>query len=179
MRLIETPIPGAWLVEIQPMVDERGFFARIFDRDYFESVGLEPRIGQASISFNTSRGTLRGMHFQDAPHEEFKLIRCIRGAVFDVLVDLRLGSPTYCHWHSEILSADNRKALYVSPGIAHGYLTLEHETELLYQMSCEYAPDFARGVRWNDSAFAIEWPFEPKLVSDRDSSWPDWEGDES
>ena len=169
----ETPLPGAFVVEVDPRQDERGLVARTFDVDAFAERGLEFQPVQASTSYNERRGTLRGMHFQAAPHEESKLVRCTRGAVFDAIVDLRRDSPSYCSWHGVELSAENRRALFVPKGFAHGFQTLEDGCELLYMMDVRYAAEAARGVRFDDPAFGIEWPLEELVISERDRSWED------
>lgn len=174
MIFSETPLSGAWVIDIEPLEDERGFFARTFCREEFETHGLDPTVVQSSVSFNQQERTLRGMHYQAPPHEEIKVVRCTAGAVFDVIIDLRPHSPTFTQWHAVTLSAENRTMLYIPGGFAHGFLTLEDHTEVLYQMSEFYYPDSARGVRWNDPTFAVEWPAEPRLISNRDRGYPDF-----
>jgi dTDP-4-dehydrorhamnose 3,5-epimerase len=174
VRILDTALAGARLVELEPIEDERGFFARSFCRREFEQAGLEPCIVQCNVSFNRRRGTLRGMHFQRAPHAEAKLVRCTRGAVYDVIVDLRPDSPAFRRWLGVELSAENRRALYVPRGFGHGFQSLQDDCEVLYQMSDFYAPQAAGGVRWNDPAFAIRWPIEPPIVSARDAAYPDF-----
>ncbi len=177
MRFTELALPGLYLVESEPVSDERGFFARTWCHDEFQARGLSTDIAQCSVSFNLRKGTLRGMHYQAAPHAEIKVIRCNRGAFFDVLVDLRPESPTYAQWTAQELSARNGRMLYVPAGLAHGFQTLEDETEVYYQISERYAPDCARGVRWNDPAFGIEWPdVEVRILSERDRQYPDFHG---
>ena len=158
MTFTPTDLAGVFVVELAPVVDDRGFFARAFDPRAFAAQGLEAALPQTSLSFNTRRGTLRGMHFQRAPHEEVKLVRVVRGAIFDVALDLRPESPTRYRWVGVELSADNRRALYLPRGCAHGYQTLADDTEILYQMTDTYHPEAAGGVRWDDPAFAITWP---------------------
>jgi dTDP-4-dehydrorhamnose 3,5-epimerase len=171
----ETPISGAILIELEPLVDERGSFARTFSVDEFAAQGLETRIVQCNTSTNARAGTLRGLHYQVPPYEEAKLVRCVRGAIFDVVVDLRPGSPTYCAWYGVELSAANARMLFVPVGLAHGFQTLEDDTEVLYQMSAEYSSEHARGVRWDDEAFGIEWPpVERRTIADRDASFADF-----
>lgn len=165
-------IPGAFVVELERHEDERGFFARSFCESEFADHGLELRMVQSNISFNRYRGTLRGLHYQAAPFEEDKLVRCTRGAAWDVVVDLRTESPTVTRWAAETLTADNRRGLFVPKGCAHGFLTLEDSTEVFYQMSEYYHPDAARGVAWDDPAFGIVWPEEPEIISERDASYP-------
>ncbi len=174
MRFVATPLTGAVLVEIEPNRDERGLFARTFCRDEFAAAGLPGEFVQASVSHNLKRGTLRGLHYQAPPHEEPKLVRCTRGAIHDVIVDLRRASPTHCRWFAVELSAENRRALYVPPGFAHGFQTLVDDTEILYQMAERYVADLARGVRWNDPAFAIDWPIADPFMSERDATYPDY-----
>lgn len=173
-RLHPTAIGGVWQIELSPLVDERGTFARTFCADTFAAHGLDPRVAQCSLATNHKRGTLRGMHYQAPPHGEAKLIHCVRGAVYDVALDLRPGSPTFGRWLAFELSEARPLALYLGPGIAHGYLTLSDEAHLHYQMSTPYAPEAARGVRWDDPRFAIAWPFAPTLVSSRDQGFPDY-----
>jgi dTDP-4-dehydrorhamnose 3,5-epimerase len=173
MRFTETGVAGAYLIEPEPVADERGFFARTWCREEFLANGLNPGLAQANISFNHRKGTLRGMHYQAAPHAEAKLVRCTRGAIFDVALDLRPGSPTYRRWFGAELSDANRSMLYVPEGCAHGFLTLADATEVAYQMSAPYAPAAARGVRWDDPAFGIEWPGEVAVINERDASYPD------
>jgi dTDP-4-dehydrorhamnose 3,5-epimerase len=170
----DTELPGVRLAELERRADERGYFARVWDPAELESAGLNSALAQVSVAFNDRRGTLRGLHFQAEPHAEAKLVRCTRGAVFDVVVDLRRDSPAFRRWLGiELREADGRM-LYVPEGLAHGYLTLEDRSETLYLISEPYAPDAARGVRWDDPAFAIEWPAEPAVISDRDRRWPDF-----
>jgi dTDP-4-dehydrorhamnose 3,5-epimerase len=176
MRFIETPLRGAWEIELDLLCDERGWFARTFDAEEFRERGLNPDVVQCNASFNARPGTVRGLHYQVDPHGEPKLIRCARGAIFDVAVDLRRDSPTHCGWHGVELSAENRRALYLPPGLAHGFQTLAEDSEVLYQMGHRYAPDAAEGVRWDDPAFGIEWP-QPsgeRTISDRDRAYPDY-----
>jgi dTDP-4-dehydrorhamnose 3,5-epimerase len=170
--LIETAIPGAWIVEPEPIEDDRGFFARTWCREEFEARGLNADLAQCSISFNRRRGVLRGMHYQAAPHEEAKLVRVTRGAVYDVAVDLRPDSGHYLDWVALELTSENRKAFYIPEGCAHGFQTLEDETEVLYQISRAVHPASARGIRWDDPAIGIKWPFAPSLVSTRDLAFP-------
>jgi dTDP-4-dehydrorhamnose 3,5-epimerase len=176
MRFQPTTIPGAFRIELEPIADERGFFARTFCRREFAAAGLVTDFVQASVSFNPVPGTLRGMHYQVAPHEETKLIWVTKGRLWDVLVDLRPGSPAYLGHAAFELSAEPRAALYVPCGVAHGFLTLEPATEVFYQISAFHEPSAARGVRWNDPAFGIAWPSEPVLISERDRSYPDFGG---
>lgn len=174
MRFVPTPLEGACLIEIEPRTDERGFFARAFDRDELAAHGLDGAVAQCNLSFNARRGTLRGMHYQLEPRSETKIVRCIAGAIFDVIVDLRGGSRTRGKWFGVELSADNRRALYVPKGFAHGYETLSDAAEIYYQVSEFYTPDLERGVRWNDPAFAIAWPIAEPIVSPKDAAYPDW-----
>jgi dTDP-4-dehydrorhamnose 3,5-epimerase len=172
MRFTETKVAGVYFIEPEPIADERGFFARIWCREEFAANGLDPELAQANISFNARKGTLRGLHFQAAPHAEVKLVRCTRGAIFDVAVDLRSGSPTYLSWFGAELSDANRSMLYVPEGCAHGFLTLTDGAEVAYQMSAPYAPEAARGVRFDDPAFGIEWPGEVVVINERDRTYP-------
>ena len=174
MKFVPTPLGGAYVIELEPSFDERGFFARSWSAEEFKDRGLAARMAQCSISFNTRKGTLRGMHYQSEPHAEAKVVRCSAGAMYDVLVDLRRGSPTYCRWFGVELSADNRKLLYVPEGIGHGFQTLTDNTEIFYQISQDYRSDASRGVRWSDPAFAIDWPIANPILSERDRSFPDY-----
>jgi dTDP-4-dehydrorhamnose 3,5-epimerase len=174
MIILETPLAGAFMIDIEPHEDERGFFARTFCQEEFETHGLDATVVQASVSFNRQRGTLRGMHYQVPPHEETKVVRCTAGGIYDVNNDLRPHSPTFTQWYAAKLSAENRTMLYIPGGLAHGFLTLADNTEVLYQMSEFYYPDAARGVRGNDPAFGIDWPFDPAAIADRDGSYPDF-----
>lgn len=170
MNFIETTLRGAFVIEPYRIEDERGFFARTFCRREFEAHGLNSNLVQCSVSFNRKRSTLRGMHFQVAPHAETKLVRCTRGAIYDVIVDLRPDSRMFCRWFGIELSADNQLALYIPEGIAHGFQTLQDETEVFYQISESYSPECAGGVRWNDPAFAIQWPIANPVISARDQT---------
>ncbi len=170
----DTTIPGTFVLEPEPRADARGFFARTWCRREFEAMGLEPRLAQCSVSYNRRAGTLRGMHLQAAPHGEAKLVRCTAGAVFDVVLDLRPDSPAYLRWFGTELSADNRLSLYVPEGVAHGFQTLADGAEVFYQISEEYFPDLARGVRWDDPAFGIRWPLPDPILSPRDRGYPDF-----
>ena len=176
MNITPLKIQGAALIEIEPMGDERGFFARTFCRQEFQDAGLELDVVQSNLSHNVSKGTLRGLHYQDAPKPDPKLVSCIQGAIFDVVVDIREGSATFCQWVGVKLTADNAKALFVPPGCAHGFITLTDDTLVNYQMGAEYVADLARGVRWNDPAFAIDWPLGPEIISERDAAYPDFKG---
>ena len=171
----ETVIPGAFVVEPEPVTDERGFFARTFDAAEFQARGLNPALAQASISFNERKGTLRGMHFQRVPYAEAKLVRVTRGALYDVIVDLRPSSPGFTRWAAVELSAANRLALYIPENVAHGFQTLEDASEVHYAISEFYEPSAASGVRWNDPAFGIEWPVAgERVMSEKDMFWPDF-----
>jgi dTDP-4-dehydrorhamnose 3,5-epimerase len=172
----EAPLTGTFLVEPEPLTDYRGFFARTWCQREFEARGLNSRLVQCSISFNQRKGTLRGIHYQEAPHAEAKLVRCTRGALYDVALDLRPASSTYLQHVGVVLSAENHKMLYIPEGCAHGFQTLADDTEVFYQMSEYYAPDAARGVRWNDPAFAIPWPEDDRTINERDMSYPDFRG---
>ena len=174
MIFAETALPGAFVIDLEKREDERGFFARSWCQQEFKEHGLSPRLVQCSVSFNKRRGTLRGMHYQAKPYEEAKLVRCTRGAVYDVIIDLRADSRTYLRWEAVELNEDNRRMLYVPEGVAHGFQTLEDGTEVFYQMSEAYRPEYARGVRWNDAAFGIRWPAEDRTISARDRGYPDF-----
>lgn len=170
----ETLLPGAFVIDPEKIADERGFFARTFEPREFESHGLNPRVAQCSLSFNPRRGTLRGMHYQRAPFEEAKLVRCTRGAIHDVIIDLRPASSTFRRHFAVVLDSESRRMLYVPEGFAHGYLTLADDAEVAYQMSQAYSAEHAAGVRWNDPAFRIVWPSEVTVIAERDRSYPDF-----
>lgn len=175
----EASLKGAYLIEVEALEDERGFFARSFCQKEFERLGLNPHVAQCNISYNKKKGTLRGMHYQVAPREEAKVVACISGAIYDVIIDLRADSPTYCQWMSVELTAYGSgspalKMLYLPEGFAHGFQTLENDTKIFYQMSEFYAPECALGVRWNDPAFGIQWPADERIISERDQKYPDF-----
>ncbi|CAN5858631.1 dTDP-4-dehydrorhamnose 3,5-epimerase [soil metagenome] len=175
MILTETKIKGAFIIGAEQIEDERGFFARSWSEREWRAHGLDPRLVECNISFNKKRGTLRGMHFQTAPREQPKLVRCTMGALYDVIIDLRLGSETFKQWVAIELTAGNRLMLYIPEGLAHGFQTLSDETEIFYQMSEVYDAESAAGVRWNDPAFGIEWPeIEERVMSVRDQLYPDF-----
>jgi dTDP-4-dehydrorhamnose 3,5-epimerase len=175
VRFVPTRLEGAYVVEPEPHRDERGLFARSWDRDEFAGHGLATEVVQCSFSRNTRAGTLRGLHFQTAPHEEVKLVRCTAGSIFDVIVDLREGSPTHGEWVGIRLDAERGNALYVPKGVAHGFQTLVDGAEVFYMMAHPYVPEAAAGVRWDDPAFEIEWPpAERRTIGERDLSWPDY-----
>jgi dTDP-4-dehydrorhamnose 3,5-epimerase len=174
MIFTETKLKDVYIIDIEKLEDERGFFARSWCQREFEAHGLNSRLVQCNISFNAKKGTLRGMHYQVKPFEEAKLIRCTRGTIHDVIIDIRPDSSTFRKYAGLRLTADNRRLLYVPEGFAHGFLTLEDNTEVFYQMSEFYAPDYARGLRWNDPAFGIEWPSHVQVISERDHSYPDF-----
>jgi dTDP-4-dehydrorhamnose 3,5-epimerase len=174
MTFHETKIPGVFEIRLECTPDERGFFARTWCQTEFKQHGLNPKLVQCNISFNTRKGTLRGMHYQSAPFAETKLVRCTNGAIYDVVIDLRPQSQTFKSWTSAVLTAENRNMLYVPEGCGHGFLTLEDGSEVFYQMSEVYNADSARGVRWNDPAFQITWPAEVEVISERDRTYPDF-----
>ena len=174
MNFNETTLPGAYLVEITPIRDARGFFARSWARDEFAKVGLNPNVAQANVAWNAKKGTLRGMHFQYAPDAEAKLVRCTRGAIYDVIVDLQPDSPTWKEWFGVELTAENYLMLYVPEGFAHGYQTLVDDTEIAYMTTALYAPQSASGVHHADTAFAIKWPLPVSEISEADKKWPDY-----
>jgi dTDP-4-dehydrorhamnose 3,5-epimerase len=171
----ETALQGAFIIELEAAEDERGSFARTFCEREFEAQGLNSRFVQCSLSVNIRRGTLRGMHYQAEPHAETKLVHCVRGSLYDVIIDLRPQSTTYCRWVGVELSALNNRILYVPAGFAHGFQTLKDDTAVYYQISTFYAPQSARGVRWDDPAFAVKWPLPDPLISNRDSRLPDYQ----
>jgi dTDP-4-dehydrorhamnose 3,5-epimerase len=174
VRFEPTAIDGAVVVDIDRHVDERGFFARTWCAEEFSAAGLPPALMQCSVSWNEHAHTLRGMHWQAAPHGEGKLVRCARGAILDVVVDLRPSSPTYLEHVAVQLDEDNRRALFIAPGLAHGFLSLVDHTEVYYQMDAVHVAEAAQGARWDDPAFAIEWPARPAVMSDRDRMYPDF-----
>lgn len=171
MKWTALRLKGAYLIEPEPIVDERGFFTRTFCRQQFQEKGLCSHLEQCSLSFNHKKGTLRGMHLQKAPHGETKIVRCTQGKIYDVIIDLRPESPTYKQWEGVILSADNRQMLYIPEEFAHGFQTLEDNTEVFYQISSPYVPSHASGVRWNDAAFGINWPLEVSVISLKDQHY--------
>jgi dTDP-4-dehydrorhamnose 3,5-epimerase len=171
-----TGVEGALLVRPERLEDERGFFARTYCVDELTGAGIDPRVVQRSISYNRRRGTLRGLHYQAAPHEENKLVWCIRGSIFDVVIDVRPRSPTFRRWHAATLTDENFEGLFIPKGCAHGFLTLTDDVVVQYEISEYYHPESARGFRYDDPAFAIEWPFAPTVISARDQSYAPWPG---
>jgi dTDP-4-dehydrorhamnose 3,5-epimerase len=171
----ETKLPGAFEIQIEPHSDERGFFARSWCQREFAQHGLNPKLAQCNISVTAQKGTLRGVHFQAAPFAEAKLVRCTRGAIYDVVLDLRPQSPTFRDWIAVILTAEKHNMVYVPEGCGHGFQTLQDDIEVFYQMSEFYNPDAARGVRWDDPAFRIAWPEKVEIISERDRTYPDFE----
>ena len=176
MRFDPTPIAGVFAVSAEPHRDARGSFRRLWCHESFLHAGIDFRPVQSSLSINLVRHTLRGLHWQTSPHAEQKLVRCVRGEIWDVALDLRPDQPTHLRWHAERLDAQGGRALFLPRGVAHGFLTLRDWTEVEYLIDAAHAPDCARGARWNDPAFAITWPSEPVVISDRDRSWPDHGG---
>lgn len=174
MRFIPTALSGAYIIEPEPIADSRGFFARSFCRKEFERYGLKGCFVQCNISWNKEKGILRGMHYQTPPHAEVKVVRCTRGKVYDVIVDIRPDSPTYRKWIGVELAADNYRMLYVPENFAHGYQTLDSDTEVFYLVSEFYTPASERGVRWDDPAFGIEWPLPDPVMSSKDKSYPEF-----
>ena len=174
MRFVETGIAGVVRVEIEPVSDARGSFARLHCPEAFAAAGHPFATAQTSLSRNPQIGTLRGLHHQPAPHAETKLVRCVRGRIFDVALDLRPDSPTHRRWTAAELSADNAGALFIPPGVAHGFLTLEPDTDVLYQIAPKFEPGHQAGVRWNDPAFGVAWPLAPTILSERDAGYPDY-----
>jgi len=171
----ETRLAGAFEIDVEPKSDERGLFARTWCQKEFADRGLEANVVQCSLSFSPRKATLRGMHYQAVPHSETKVVRCTRGSIYDVVLDLRPESPTFKDWVAIVLSAENRKTMYVPEGCAHGFLTLEDETEVFYQMSEFHDMEFARGVRFDDPAFQIDWPKRIEVISERDGNYPNFE----
>jgi len=176
VKFYETELAGAFVIDIEPREDSRGFFARTWCKNELEQHGLNTNVVQANMSYNTLKGTLRGMHYQVAPYAETKLVRCTRGAIYDVIVDLRPESATYKRWIGVELTADNRRALYVPEGFGHGFITLEDNTDVMYQVTAFYTPGAEGGLRYNDPAFGIEWPIPMAVISDKDATWPDFQG---
>jgi dTDP-4-dehydrorhamnose 3,5-epimerase len=174
VKFLETTLAGAYVVEAEPLADERGFFARNFCHEEFSARGLNPRVAQTSTSYNKRRGTLRGLHYQTDPFPEAKLVRCTRGAIYDVIVDLRPSSPSFLRWFGVELSASNRRSLYVPEHFAHGFQTLADDTEVFYQISEVYRPECARGLRWDDPRVGVVWPLPVQVISERDRSFPDF-----
>jgi dTDP-4-dehydrorhamnose 3,5-epimerase len=171
MKFVETKLAGAYRIELEPHRDDRGFFSRSWCEDEAAKHGLEARMVQSNVSLNVKKGTLRGLHFQLSPHEEIKLVRCTRGRIWDVMVDLRPESPTYQQWYGAELTEENHSMLYVPRRFAHGFITLTDGAEVFYQVSARYSRECASGALWNDPAFAIEWPLEPSVISAADSGW--------
>ena len=175
MNLLQTTLKGAFLIELEKMNDERGFFARSWSQKDFDAFNIDSRMVESNVSFNLKKGTLRGMHFQRQPNAQTKLVRCTRGAVYDVIIDLRESSETFKNWYGVELSAENHLGLYIPEGFAHGFQTLEDRSEVFYQMSSSYAPESAGGVRWNDPAFNIQWPATvERILNLRDQQYPDF-----
>jgi dTDP-4-dehydrorhamnose 3,5-epimerase len=174
MIFSRTKLEGAYLIQIQRHEDKRGFFARTWCQHEFEEQGLNPRLVQCNLSYNKVKGTLRGMHYQSAPYQEAKLVSCIHGAIYDVIIDIRTDSPTFGEHLGVTLTAQTHEMLYIPEGFAHGFLTLVDDTQVFYQMSEFYAPDYAQGFRWNDPAFKVVWPGEVRVISSRDAAYPDF-----
>ena len=174
VKFVETSLAGVFLVESETIEDDRGFFTRSWCEREFHAAGLDARVAQANISFNCRAGTVRGMHFQGEPHAESKLVRCTRGAIFDVVVDLRPASPTYCQWYGASLAADKHNAMYVPVDCAHGLQTMVDDSEVHYLMSEFYDPEAASGVRYDDPAFGIDWPRPVTAIAEKDTNWPLW-----
>lgn len=176
MKFEKTLLEGAYVIELEKIVDDRGFFARAWCKDEFAKHSLTNRTVQANISLTKAKGTLRGLHFQIAPYEEAKVVRCTRGAIYDVIIDLRPQSPTFKNWFGVELTADNYRMLYVPERFAHGFQTLQDETEVYYEISEYYVPDAARGIRYDDDDFSISWPLPVVNLSEQDANWPDFDG---
>jgi dTDP-4-dehydrorhamnose 3,5-epimerase len=172
VRFEPTPLAGAYIIEAEPVEDERGCFARLWCAEEARRLGLMPEVAQCSLSHNRLRGTLRGLHFQLPPHAEVKVVRCVRGALFDVLVDLRPDSPTFGGWFATELTSENLRATYIPAGFAHGFQALEDDTDVFYQISTPYRAEARHGVRWDDPILAISWPLPPMVISERDAGWP-------
>ncbi|MBP1965815.1 dTDP-4-dehydrorhamnose 3,5-epimerase [Paenibacillus aceris] len=174
MILKQLELKGAYIIDLVPITDERGFFARTWCKEVFNEYGIDVDIKQCNISYNKLKGTLRGMHYQVAPYEEAKFVRVIHGAIYDVIIDLRTDSPTYMEWTSVELTAQKRNMLYIPEGFAHGFQTLEDDTEVVYQMGENFHPESARGIRWNDPAFNIRWKIEELIISEKDQTYNLW-----
>lgn len=175
MHFLATPLSGAFTIELEKKTDDRGFFARSFCQNEFQQHGLEQNYVQMNNSFNVHRGTLRGLHYQASPHAEVKVVRCISGALWDVIADLRTDSPSFGRWFGAELTASNRRMMYVPKGFAHGFITLNDDTEVIYLVSAFYSADAERGVRWDDSFFGIRWPVAPIVISEKDRARPDFD----
>tara|TARA_B100000029_G_scaffold103451_1_gene93913 strand:- start:8807 stop:9343 length:537 start_codon:yes stop_codon:yes gene_type:complete len=175
LRLLETKLKGAYIIELEKLEDNRGFFARTWDKKFFEERGLNSDLVQMSFSYSKKKGTLRGMHFQVEPFKETKIVRCLRGKIFDVIIDLRKESDTYKEWiNVELDDKQNRKMLYIPEGFAHGFQTLEDDTEVFYQMSNWFSPEHAKGIKWNDEEFDIKWPIQNVIISDKDKMYEEF-----
>lgn len=172
MKFEETSLKDAWIIDLEPFVDARGYFARTFCANEFTAHGIDPKFVQSNLSHNHKRGTVRGMHIQNAPAEESKLIRCVQGALYDIIIDLRPNSPTYLMHLGVELTADNKRMLYVPKGFAHGYQALQDDTEAMYMVGEFYTPEYERGFRYNDPIFAIQWPLPVEFISEKDAAWP-------
>ena len=176
MKFTETKLAGAFIIDLNKLEDDRGFFARTFCTQELEDHGLIANVAQANMSWNEKSGTMRGMHYQVDPYQETKLVRCVRGALYDVIIDLRTDSSTYGEWVGVELTADNHRALFVPRDFAHGFVTLEDNTDAFYMVSQSYVPNAESGIRWNDPKFAIDWPIQPTVVSEKDANWEDYKG---
>mgnify|MGYP003998255495 FL=1 len=170
MKFVETSLKGSYIIELEKLEDERGFFTRMWDEEIFQNKELNSRLVQISLSSNKKKGTLRGMHFQEKPFEETKIVRCVKGKIFDVIIDLRSNSKTYKKWISIELNSNDLKMIYIPEGFAHGFQTLEDNTEVMYQMSNWFSPEHAKGIRWNDQEFNITWPINEPIISKKDQS---------
>ncbi len=177
MKFNETPLKGAYTIELEKFGDDRGFFARFFCKKEYEALGLDNEIVQINNSLSKDKGTLRGLHYQLAPKSETKIVRCVKGALYDVILDLREGSETFGKWFAAELTPENRTMMLVPKGFGHGFLTLTEDTEALYLVTEYYAPELERGIRWNDPKFDIKWPFDPVIISDKDKNHPDFNPD--
>lgn len=175
MKFTQTTISDVWMIDLDKIQDERGFFARSFSHDEFAKHSLNPNIRQANASFNVQKGTLRGLHFQKAPHREVKIVRCVAGAIYDVALDIRPESPTFTKWVGVELTAKNHRQLYIPEGCAHGFITLEPNTEVHYLVTEDYHPESEGGIRYDDPLFSVQWPLDPVVLSEKDSSWPRYE----
>lgn len=175
MKFVETDFKDCYIIDVKREIDRRGFFARVWDKEIFEKYNLNTDLVQCSISFNEKKNTLRGMHYQIHPYQEVKLVRCTNGRIFDVVIDLRRDSKTYKRWMGIELTRENFRMIYIPEGMAHGFQTLEDNTEVFYQISQQYMPQYSRGIRWNDPSFSIKWPYELPILSEKDGKYPNFE----
>ena len=177
MRFIELPLPGSYLIDLEPEIDERGFFARFFCKNDYDQLGLDSKINQMNNSFSKFKGTIRGIHHQLPPKSETRIVRCLTGSLWDLILDLRKESPTFGKWHGEKISGDSKRMIYIPKGFGHGFMTLEDNTEVLYLTTESYSPEHERVIRWNDPNFGIKWPLNPEVISEKDQNAIDFKED--